>query len=359
MTTAAEIERLELVPYALRFREPYVTARGRLERRELLLVRLHTDGPTGIGEAAPLALRGGPGLAQLAAELERAGEVLAGSEASLATLDRVSELGLSRQALAALDLALHDLDGKLEGKPVWKLIGAKQAHPVPCNATLSSGDPDQVARHALEWTTQGFRTLKLKVGTERDRETVAAVRQAVGPKVRIRVDANGAWSPEQAIAHLAELEPHSIELAEQPAPDLEGLAAVREGTSIPIAADESVVTAEDARRAAELGACELATVKLAKAGGIRAALEVATELPTYLSSALDGPVGIAAACHVFQAMPQPGPATGLAQGLATQELFAEGVSSDEPTMIGPALHVPEGPGLGVDIDDRALESHRL
>ena len=357
--SAPHLERLELVPYALRFRRPYVTARGRLDRRELLLLRLRTDGPTGIGEAAPLALRGGPGLAQLAAELERAGEALAGYEASLATLDRAGELDLSRQALAGLDLALHDLVGKLQGEPVWKLLGAKRAHPVSCNATLSSGEPDQVARQAIEWTTQGFRTVKLKLGAERDREMVAAVRQAVGPEVRIRVDANGIWSPEEAIARLAEIEPHSIELAEQPAPDLAGLAAVRKETSIPIAADESVVTVKDARSAAKLGACELATGKLAKAGGIRASLEVAAELPTYLSSALDGPVGIAAAAHVAQCLPAGEPASGLDHGLATSELFAENIARDEPTIIGRLLHVPEGPGLGVDIDERPLQGHLL
>jgi o-succinylbenzoate synthase len=352
----ARIERLELLPFALPFGRPYVTARGRLDQRELLLVRLHTDGLTGLGEAAPLALRGGPGLAQLAAELERAGEALAGREVSTALAD---ELDVSAQARSGLDLALHDLAGKLAGEPVWKLLGAKRARPVQCNATLSAGDPADVASWANEWVTQGFRTVKLKVGDGADVEQVAAVRTAVGGEVRIRVDANGTWTAEQAIATLAEMESYWIELAEQPAPDLDGLVTVRAGTSIPVAADESVVTVADAGRAVELGACDMATVKLAKVGGIRASLDIAARIPVYLSSALDGPLGIAAAAHVAQCLPESSRSLGLDHGLATSELFREDVARDEPTMIGPALHVPEGPGLGVDIDDRALESHRL
>jgi O-succinylbenzoate synthase len=201
--------------------------------------------------------------------------------------------------------------------------------------------------------------VKLKVGGDGDTQQVAAVRGALGDGPRIRVDANGTWTAEQGIETLAEIERHSVELAEQPAPDLEGLAAVRARSSIRVAADESVVTAADAARAVELDACDLATVKLAKAGGIQASLEIAARIPVYLSSALDGPIGIAAAAHVAQCLPESSRALGIDHGLATSELFRENVARDEPTIIGAALHVPEGPGLGVDIDDRALESHRL
>jgi L-alanine-DL-glutamate epimerase-like enolase superfamily enzyme len=340
--SGARIEAIELVPFALRFRRPYVTARGRLDQRELLLVRLRTDGPTGVGEAAPLALRGGPGLAELAGELETAGMALVGKEPSLGLVDG---LELSPQGRAAVDLALHDLIGKVEDEPVWRLLGAERARPVPCNATLTVDKPAAVARQAEDWASRGFRTVKLKLGADRDREQVRAVRKAVGPEIRIRVDANAVWSEQEAIDTLTGIEPHGIELAEQPAATLEELAAVRSATSTPIAADESVAAPADAERAIELRACDMATVKLAKVGGIRRALEVAGKLPVYLSSALDGPVGIAAAAHVAQAL--------------TSELFAENVARDEPTQIGAALHVPEGAGLGIDIDERALEGHRL
>jgi L-alanine-DL-glutamate epimerase-like enolase superfamily enzyme len=357
------IDRLETVAYSLAFREPYVTVRGTLERRELLLVRLRTaGGPTGLGEAEPLALRGGAGLEQLEAELrERCAPALEGRKATLGTLAGliavVRGLGVSAQAVCALDLALHDLVGRVEGAPVWRLLGGEQWQSVKCNATLVAGEPADVAERAQRWVADGFETLKLKVGMPGDVEQVAFVRDRVGDGPGIRVDANGAWEPDEAIERLNAMARHGLELAEQPAPDLEGLARVRRAVRPPIAADESVTGADDARRAVETAACDLATVKLAKVGGIAAALEVAREIPTYLSSALDGPVGIAAAAHTAQLL--PGGGAGIAHGLATQRLLAETIAAHGPQLDGPRLSVPDEPGLGVEIDELALARHKL
>jgi L-alanine-DL-glutamate epimerase-like enolase superfamily enzyme len=197
------------------------------------------------------------------------------------------------------------------------------------------------------------------VGVPGDVGQVDAVRTAVGDRARLRVDANGAWSPQEAVLRLTAMERHGIELAEQPAADLEDLAAVRNQTAIPIAADESIAGVEDARRATELGACQLAAVKLSKVGGFGAARAIAAELPVYLSSALDGPAGIGAAAHAAAALRGAGSWTALAQGLATQLLFADTVASVECEVRDGLLHVPDGPGLGVEIDERALDRHRL
>jgi L-Ala-D/L-Glu epimerase len=359
------IDRLETVPYALPLREPYVTARGKLERRELLLVRLRTSGgPIGLGEAAPLALRGGPTLREIQGELhERCAPLLEGAKVTPRTLPGLiaasREREVSAQALAAVDLALHDLAGKAEGEPVWRLLGAAQARPVRCNATLVVGDPADVAADAVRWAQDGFGTLKLKVGTPRDLEQMQAVREAVGPGPRIRVDANGAWSPAEGIQRIGAMAHHDLELAEQPAPDLEGLASVRRAVRPLVAADESVAGAEDARRAVELGACDLATIKIAKSGGIATALEVARVVPAYLSSALDGPVGIAAAAQLAQVLPEAPPAAGLAHGLATQRLLGATIAADGPDLDGPELRLPDEPGLGVEIDELALARHEL
>jgi hypothetical protein len=215
------VDRLELVPYSLRFREPYVTARGRLERRELLLVRVHTDeGVDGLGEAAPLALRGGPSLQQIRDELEglrgRLEAIEASPEARPGDLIAPFAGSLSRQALAALDIALHDLLGKLRGEPVWRLLGAERAGAVNCNATLSTGSPATVAGEVERWAARGFETFKLKVGAGDDVEQVGAVRAALGPGARIRIDANASWDEAEALETLRRLEPLDVELAEQP-----------------------------------------------------------------------------------------------------------------------------------------------
>jgi o-succinylbenzoate synthase len=354
------IERLEIDPYALRFEQPYVTARGRLERRQLVLVRLHADGAFGLGEAAPLALRGGASLEQISRELvERCGPILEGHELDpadwAAPAGECHAAGVSPQALAAVEIALLDLAGRLAERPAWSILGASQARPVRCNATLVAGERAAVAENARHWAARGFRTFKLKAGMAGDVDQARAVREAVGEGARLRLDANGAWSLDDAIARLRELAPLALELVEQPVSGLEQMAAVRRATEVPVAADESVASVAEAHEALSARACDLATVKLAKVGGIRQALAIADVLPVYLSSALDGPVGIAAAAHVAQAMPD----RGLAHGLATADLFAEEIASRGVDVVDAELRVPDGPGLGVEIDEAALAGCRL
>jgi o-succinylbenzoate synthase len=347
MGDALRIAALEAVPYALPFEGSYVTSRGRLERREIVLLRLRSDdGLEGLGEAVPLSLRGGgPSLGEVHRELaECAGE---------------PHEGLSAPARAAVEIARLDLEAKRMGVPAWRVLGADSAAPVICNATLVAGPPNAVAADAERWAELGFSTFKLKVGVPGDVGQVRAVRESLGHDARIRVDANGTWSPPEAVLRLTAMERHGIELAEQPAADLEDLALVNHETAIPLAADESVVTLADAERATELGACQLATAKLAKVGGIAPARAIAAAIPTYLSSALDGPVGIAAAAHAAQILPPAGPAPGLAHGLATQLLFAETIASVQCEVREGLLHIPEGPGLGVEIDEAELRRHRI
>jgi L-Ala-D/L-Glu epimerase / N-acetyl-D-glutamate racemase len=351
-----KVERLEVVPYALRFKEPYVTARGRLEQRELVLVRLHSGAVAGLGEAAPLLLRGGASPGEIVEELERCRPWMEGAEADGDRLLRdCAALGVSPQSLAAIEVALLDLRGKQEGRPLWELLGAEGSQPVQCNATLVAGEPQAVAANAVRWEERGFRTFKLKVGMEGDVAQVRAVRQALDDRAAIRLDANGAWTEAQAVRRLRKLEHFGVELVEQPAATLEQMAHVRRQTGVRVAADESVASVAEARAALMAGACDCATVKIAKVGGLRAALAIAAELPVYLSSALDGPVGIAAAGHLAQALPD----AGLAHGLATTNLFANGVATREWELSGSQLVPSDGPGLGVEIDERALELARL
>ena len=359
------IERLEIVPYALPFREPYVTARGRLERREMLLVRLWTDdGTIGVGEAVPLSLRGGAGLAQIAGELAGVCRILAEGEPvgwnrRAALIKDCVRAEVPAPAVAAIDMATLDLVGKQLGRPAWQLLGAEEARPVVCNATLVAGEPAALAESARHWAERGFETFKLKAGVDGDVEQLKAVRAAVGDDARIRVDANGSWSLAQATDRLTAMADSDLELAEQPVASLEEMVELRGTVAVPLAADESVNDTFEARRAARLGACDSATVKLSKVGGVNAALAVAEEIPVYLSSALDGPVGIAAAVHAAQALRQRGGDAGVAHGLATGELFDGTIAWQQCELDGDELFAPEAPGLGVDIDENALERHRI
>jgi o-succinylbenzoate synthase len=126
---------------------------------------------------------------------------------------------------------------------------------------------------------------------------------------------------------------------------------------VKIAADESLVSAFDARRARDLGACQIAAVKVAKVGGLGAALEIAEVMPSYLSSALEGPVGIAAAAHAAQALRARGGDAGVAHGLATERLFSTSIGSGLAAE-GDQLIVDDRPGLGVELDEEALAARR-
>lgn len=350
------IASLEVVPYALPFREPYVTAVGRLEQREMILLRLRSEeGLAGLGEAVPLSLRGGASLGRVVAELEQLGERETLDEATL----RGDALSLSAPARCAALTALLDLRGKRAAAEGHAASGASA--PVRCNATLIAGDPASVVAGAEHWAADGFSSFKLKLGGGDEAATVRAVREALGPRARIRIDVNGAWDVDTAKQTLGELEPYEVELAEQPVATLEEAMEVARSTSIPIAGDESIESRADAERATAMEACRMTGVKLSKVGGPEEAIEIAEILPAYLSSALDGPVGIAAAAQVAATLGEVAAGSGpdLAHGLATQRLFASTIASVECRLEGDALHVPDGPGLGVEIDEAALQAHRL
>lgn len=354
-----QITSVDVISYALPFREPYVTARGVLLEREMVLLRVRDeDGVVGLGEAVPLALRGGIGLMEVVRELQAWAE---GQE----------DEGLSAPALCAVTVARADLLGRRAADG-----GGGEDEAVPCNATLVAGAPKAVAADAERWAADGFTTFKLKLGAEsvksppqgeflrtreNDVEQVRAVREAVGPEARIRVDANKAWDLETAKRTLVELEPYGIELAEQPVSSLEEMAELADATSIPLAADESVATLEEAERAAAMGACAYTGIKLSKVGGPEAALAIADVLPAFITSALDGPVGIAAGAQVARSLAETGhpERLELAHGLASQRLFAETIASVECELRDGMLHLPPGPGLGIEIDEEALQAHRI
>jgi L-alanine-DL-glutamate epimerase-like enolase superfamily enzyme len=367
------ISRIESIPIALPFRERYLTASGELAARAMVVVRIHADsGEVGLGEAVPLSLRGGATLGTVVAELDACELALGGADASPALtsipaeirrwiwelLERCRLQGAGPQAIAAVDIALHDLAGRVCGLPMWQLLGAPGGREVVCNATLDAREPDSAGALAARQAAAGFHTFKVKVGTGADLERIAAVRAAIPRHAHIRIDANGAWSVDQAISTLTRLLPCGIELAEQPSMGLNAMREVRTRTPIPLVADESVASPADAHAAYAARACDAATIKLAKVGGPLEALRIAAILPSYLSSALDGPIGIAAAAHTVQALPAGGFASSLAHGLATLDMF-ETTYAPIGGMTGPSLHAPRAPGIGVEVDEAVLGGLRL
>jgi len=199
---------------------------------------------------------------------------------------------------------------------------------VPVNVTVPAVGPEQA--HAIV-TRGGCRTAKVKVAEPgqalaADEARLEAVRDALGPDGRIRVDANGGWSVDDAVAAIGVLDRAAggLEYVEQPSPSVEDLAAVRRQVSVPIAADESIRRAEDPYRVRDLAAADIAVLKVQPLGGVRACLRIAEEigLPVVVSSALETSVGIAAGVALAAALPE----LPYACGLATVQLLTDDVA---------------------------------
>jgi L-alanine-DL-glutamate epimerase-like enolase superfamily enzyme len=320
-----------------RLREPFATAWGTVSERELVLVRLEDgSGAAGFGEAAPLAGYGS-GLEEVLAGLERAREVLAGADSDGAR-ERLSGVSMTPEALAALDLALWDLSCRRVEAPLWRRLGAASAPEVLVNATLAGS----AAAEARRFRAAGVRCIKVKVGLGDDFERIAAVRAAVGRDAALRIDANGAWSVEEAVAALASFERFEIELCEEPVHGLEAIARVASATAVPIAMDESAALEGALTRRV----CDAACLKVARCGGISGLLSTAARAReagyrVYLASTLDGPLGIAAALHAA-AVVRP----ELSCGLATLSMFAR---AHPLGALAARLRPPPGPGLGAGL----------
>jgi len=329
----------------LALREPLRTAWGDLEERELLIVRLHaSDGLVGVGEGAPLEPYDGVALATVRAALDAYASVLDRLSEPVGALEACAAERDLPQALSAIDLALWDLVGKRLGRPVSELLSVEAARSIPVNATIGAEDRAGAATAAAAAVAAQFDTVKVKVGVGDDAGRLAAVRAAVGSVVSIRVDANGAWEVDEAVAALRSLAPVGLELAEEPVHGVEALRTVRAELDVPIAMDETGAEAG----AVGAGAVDAVCLKLARCGGISGVLRDAAAAraagsTVYLASTFDGPIGIAAGVHVAAALSAAGPLP--AHGLATLDAFAGEVAG--PRAVRGAIRVPRDPGLGI------------
>jgi len=337
--------RLTVEPRTLRFEEPLVTAFGTLERREILLVGItDDDGVTGWGEAAPLEPYDGVPLDAVRDALEAYRPVLERADSLLPgdRLDACRAAADLPQALSGVDLALWDLRGRREGRPVSALLARDAARAVEVNATIGGLDRAGAAAQASRAARAGYRAVKVKVGVGDDAGRVAAVRAAAGPAMELRLDANGAWRPREAIAAIGTLAAAGLELVEEPSRGLEAIREVREHVAVRIAMDETGALPG----ALMSGAADAVCLKISRSGGISALLGHAVAVRTtgaeaYLASTFDGPLGIAAALHAAAAL-APLPACGL----ATLGHFAD-LEDPFPPREG-SIAVPTAPGLGVD-----------
>lgn len=370
--TAVKVDTLEL-----QLGEPFVIASSALSVSPCALVRVHTDeGLEGLGEACPAYEFTGDTLWSVEDVI---GEYLAPSvigrdpfdiEAIVTTWQRELYTVGNQAAQAGLEMALWDLQGKALGRPLHDLIGGRMRPAFPEVCALGWDDPVALAIKARRLRDEGVSVFKVKVGDapERDEQRVAAVRDAIGPRCRLTVDANqGWWDARTAVRAIRRLEPYALEYVEQPVrmDDLAAARFVRERVDVPVALDESVRGPREALACVQAGACDILVVKLMKTGGILNALRVnaiaeAAGVTVTMGNMGESTIGLAAHFHVHQALAncvhcdadlpwRPG-------GLITD--IAEGLRGE--TVEGVArVSVSEGAGLGVTLLEAGVEEQRV
>ena len=307
-----KITEVKLVLLSAPLRVPFRTALREVSHVEDIVVEVHTDdGAVGRGEAPPTAAVTGETLGSIAAALRgHIGPAIVGKdvrslEELLLSIER-SIVG-NTSAKAAAEIAVWDLYAQYCGLPLYKLLGGGR-NILETDITISVNDPETMAKDTADAISRGYDTLKIKVGENPalDIERLRAVR-AAAPKAVIRIDANQAWSPRQAVNLLESMQAEglNIELVEQPvkAKDIDGLQFVTNNSPVRVMADESMFSPLDAMTIMQRHAADYVNIKLMKCGGLANALRIISAAEVYgvecmIGCMLEAKVSVTAAVHL-------------------------------------------------------------
>ena len=352
-----KITQVKLGRISTPLRVPFKTALRTVSSVEDVIVELHTDtGAVGYGEAPPTGvITGDTTGAIIGAIRDHIAKTIVGRD-----VDEFEDLMIAlngciqknTSAKAAVDMALWDLYGQLYKIPVYKLMGGAKKS-IVTDITISVNPPEEMARDARTAIQRGYDCLKVKVGIdpELDVARLAAVREAVGKDVKLRIDANQAWNAKQAVRILDQMQEKGldIEFVEQPvkAHDFDGLKYVTERSYVPVLADESVFSPQDALTIMQMGAADLVNIKLMKCGGLYNALKIASAAEVYgvecmIGCMLEAKISVNAAVHLACAK----------QIITRVDLDGPVLCSEDPILGGAVFNerkitVSNDPGLGI------------
>ena len=332
--------KLSVYPMTLDLRTTFRVSHGASDQRHNVLVRIDHEDLTGYGEAAAVFYYGETqeSLTTYLKSIPSLGEDPFALEDMLNSLPDGPLAGR-----AAVDIALHDLWGKMLGQPLYRLFGLSPSPLPQTSFTISIDAPEVMAQRAKE---SKYPIIKIKLDAHAPEAQVAAIRQVTD--ACLRVDANAAWAPEQALEIITRLAPYDLEMAEQPlsSRDPEPYHWLHDqlrarGVTTPVFADESVKTARDVARFA--GAVDGVVVKLMKSGGLRETLRTihiarAHDMQIMLSCMIESSVGVTAAAHLAPLcdyLDLDGPL------LIANDPF-KGIRYE-----GANIFIPDGPGIGI------------
>lgn len=368
--TPATIDGIDTTILEIPLRRAHQFSVTTIDSQTMLLVQVRTsDGVVGVGEGA---VPGGPwwggdAIESIKALIDHylapalAGAPVAQINAAACRMDRVAHGNWV--AKAAVEMALYDAVGKALGVPVYQLLGGLVRPSLPVTWALGATDPAPIIEEIQEKLAGDLHTsFKLKMGANEpteDVERVLKIAAALSDRTSLRVDINGAWDESTASGLLPELERGGIDLVEQPIPGwaLDGMARLCAQLQVPIMADESVRTVHDVFHVSTRRAGDVIALKVPKSGGLGrtqaiAAVAEGAGLPCHGGTAIESSIGTSASLHAYCALPN---VTWGCELFGPQLLREEPVTSG-PTYRGGHIHVPDAPGLGVELDDAQVKA---
>jgi len=352
-----KIQSIEIGKVSIPLKKPFKTALRTVHSAEDIIVKVIADsGEVGFGNAPPTAVITGDSQDSIIAAIrDTLAPKLVGMEIdNLEGIMTALDTGMLHNcsAKAALDIAVYDLFGKRYGLPLYKLFGG-YCRSMETDLTISLNEPEEMVCDSLEAVAEGYTALKLKVGNDPalDIRRVQAIRDAVGPNVKIRLDANQGWNAKEAVRTIRRFEADGldIELIEQPvkAHDFDGLKYVTDHVETDIMADESAFGPYEVFRLLSMRACDLVNIKLMKAGGLHNAVKIAHFAETMgvqcmMGCMLESKVGITAAASLAAGKRIVTRADLDAAVLLAEDPVVGGVSFDKNQLI-----LSDAPGLGI------------
>lgn len=357
------IKKITLYPFDIRLTQPFVISLETITHAYNVLVHIQCEeqGLEGWGEASPYqTIQGENQATQLII-----GKILAqswiGTDASKIE-NRIAQMhstiAFNRCIKSAFDMALYDIQSKIQGMPLYRYLGGKSKI-IRTDMTIGIGSPAAMKDSAIEFARQGFTEIKIKLGKEvkEDIHRIELIRSALGPLIKLRIDANQGWNVTQATEVLQALVPFQIEHCEQPvsARDIYALKQVHDHSPIPIMADEALFDSNDARNLIALNACSQFNIKLGKSGGIHEALSILNlakkhHLSCQVGCFSESRVGITALAHLAMA----------SEEIVYYDMDSPLMLSEDPVIGGVEYRntnemiLPDTPGLGLEVDKSFL-----
>ena len=358
------ISQVEIYKLRIPLIEPFITSLAYETHVENVIVAIRTEkGSTGFGECSPYMPVNGESMdtcfivGQYFAKLLKGKDALK-LEGCLAAMDKLMYANTSIKS--AFDIALHDIIGQHKQVPIYKLYGGKNNKELVTDYTVSLDEPEKMAADALKIKNKGYPAIKVKLGAtgKKDVERIRLIRDSVGKKIPVRIDANQGWSVNEAIETLKELDKYDIEHCEEPIPrwNYMRLRKVRKNSPITIMADESCGDAHDAERLVKLKACDMFNIKVGKAGGIYNAYEIVkigdnAKMHMQVGAFLESRLGMTASAHLALCSKNI-----VHCDFDTPLMFSEDIVTGGLTYhANGVMKVPDVPGLGARIDQSQLE----